>query len=99
MSLIITDGNPRGLGYLSVDHRNVDAPIGVPRLFEADTYTCKHCQGIVVMNPARTRERYKCRGCNHHICDDCAVKRVGGEACKTFEQFVDEYLNTLAKGA
>lgn len=94
MPLIITDPDLRGLGYLEVDQRNVPAelPPGVPRHLEADTYTCSHCQFVVVLNPQRTRERYKCRGCNHHICDNCAAKRVEGEPCKTFQQVVDEYL-------
>lgn len=82
---------PTGLGYLLLDNRAAPVP-GVPRLFEADTYTCTHCQRVVVMNPERKRERYKCRGCNHHICDGCGVARAAGGACKTFSQFVDEVL-------
>ncbi len=90
MTLIIT--NPVGLGYLEVDQRNVDAPLppGTPRHFEADTYTCSHCQAIVVMHPLRTRERYRCPGCSHPICDGCEAKRFAGEACKTYAQFVEE---------
>lgn len=95
MTLLVTDGLPRGLGYLEVDQRNVDAalPPGVQRYFEADTYTCTHCQVVVVMNPARKRERYKCSGCNHHICDPCAADRYSGKSCRTFTQLVDEALN------
>jgi hypothetical protein len=94
MTIILSDAVPRGLGYLEVDQRPVEAPlpIGTPRHFEADTYTCSHCQVVVILNPARTRERYKCRGCNHHICDNCAAKRFAGEPCKTFGQTVDEVL-------
>jgi hypothetical protein len=94
MSLIITDGLPRGLGYVEIDQRGVNAalPVGTPRHFEADTYTCTHCQTVVVLNPLRVRERYKCNGCNHHICDPCAAERVAGKGCKTFEQVVDEVM-------
>lgn len=98
--LLITDGLPRGLGYVEVDHRQVHGalPPGISnRHFEADTYTCTHCQTVVVMNPDRVRERYKCRGCNHHICDPCAAARVGGAACKTFAQIVDEVLEQTAR--
>ena len=95
--LVITDGLPRGLGYYEVDHRA--APVaGVPRHFEADTYTCTHCQVVVVMNPERKRERYKCRGCNHHICDDCAALRVAGAPCFTFMQRVDQVLEQVERG-
>lgn len=90
--LLITDGMPRGLGYLEIDQRNVHAPLppGTQRYFEADTYTCRHCDRVVVMNPLRVRERYKCNGCSHHICDDCAAKRFAGVPCKTMAQIVDE---------
>ena len=91
MTAIIT-GGPRGLGYVVIDHRAVDAPLpeGVPRYFEGDTYTCSHCQRVVVMNPRRTRERYRCGGCNHHICDDCEAQRFAGAPCRTFAQLADE---------
>lgn len=90
--LVITDGLPRGLGELSIDGRASGA-----RLFEAATYTCTHCSAVVVMNPERKRERYKCRGCNHHICDNCAAEREAGAACKTVQQKFDEYLQQLEK--
>jgi len=95
MTLLITDGNPRGLGYLEIRH--ADPVSGAPTVFEADTYTCSHCNAVVVLNPARTRERYKCRGCNHHICDSCAAERVAGAACKTMAQKFDEHLDDVAR--
>lgn len=91
MSLIIT--NPTGLGYYQVDNRA--AGFGH---FEADTYTCTHCQTVVVMNPERKRERYKCRGCNHHICDPCAVLKTAGLPCKTLAQVADEVLEAASRG-
>lgn len=88
--LIKTNGLPTNLGYLELDHRaSPEAPFGLPRHFEADTYTCTHCNAVVIMNPARVRERYKCRGCNHHICDPCAALKTG---CKTMRQRIDEYM-------
>ena len=85
---------PTGLGYLDLDNRNA----GQGR-FEADTYTCTHCQRIVVMNPERKRERYKCRGCTHHICDPCAVARTAGAPCRTFAQIADEVLLMAEKSS
>ena len=92
--IILTDSQPRGLGYFEIDHRAVCAPqqdiFGLPKHFEADTYTCSHCNGVVVMNPLRKRERYKCNGCFHHVCDDCAAKLAAGAPCKTMNQVADE---------
>lgn len=97
--LLITDGFPRNLGYLEIDQRNVEAPLppGTPRHFEADTYTCSHCQFVVKKNPDRQRERYKCTGCNHHICDNCEAKRFAGAPCVTFAQRVEEYMEQIIK--
>lgn len=94
MTLLITDGLPRGLGYLEVDNRASGG-----RHLEADTYTCTHCQRVVVMNPLRKRERYKCGGCNHHICDDCAALRATGAPCRTWAQKIDEVASQQAKGS
>ncbi len=92
--LLITDGLPRGLGYLEIDQRAVPAelPAGVPRHFEADTYTCSHCEFVVVMHPMRVRERYKCKSCNHHICDGCAAKAFAGEPCLTYARKIEELM-------
>lgn len=93
-----TDGLPSGLGYLELDHRaSPEAPFGLPRHFEADTYTCTHCHRVVILNPNRVRERYKCRGCNHHICDDCAALRANGGLCVTMDQKIDQYMNEVSK--
>lgn len=93
MTIILTDAEPHGLGYLEIDQRAVDVlPPGTIRHFEADTYTCSHCQAVVILNPNRKRERYKCPGCQHHICDNCSAKRFAGEPCKTFWQKADEIL-------
>jgi hypothetical protein len=69
-------------------------------LSEYATYTCKHCCAVVVKNPARVRPRYHCKGCDHLICDACAVLRTNGEPCRTIDQIIDEtqesaYRNSL----
>lgn len=91
-------------GYLLLDHRNspgvpdeivrgLGLPVGAGRnVFESATFTCKHCQAVVILNPNRTRERAYCRGCDHLICDGCAAEKHRTGLCRTFEQKVDEFL-------
>jgi hypothetical protein len=98
-------------GYLMVDNRAAympvpeemlgasNMPIGAGKgLFEAPTYTCSHCQYVVVMNPQRTREREYCRGCDSYICDGCGLLKKQGTPCKTFAQIIDEHLNAAVRG-
>lgn len=99
---LITDGLPRGHGYIEIDHRNApipdsDLPPGVRRYFEADTYTCSHCDAVVFLDLARTRERYKCKKCGKHICDPCAADMAVGVQCKTMQQQVEEYFAQLKR--
>jgi hypothetical protein len=100
MTVIKTDAfGPRGLGYLEIDHRGAEElPPGTKRYFEADTYTCTHCERIVVMNPERKRERYKCSKCNHHICDDCAAAMYAGAECVPVKALADRIQEQAEKG-
>jgi len=43
------------------------------KTFEADTYGCPHCGGVVIKNPLRQRPREICFKCNTFICDTCAA--------------------------
>lgn len=94
MPTVYLTNEPVGLGYFEIDHRATidELPPGTVRHFEADTYTCSHCEAVVLCNPERGRDRYKCTGCNHHICDDCAAKVAAGAACYTYRQYVAEAL-------
>jgi len=96
--LIVTQ--PTNLGYLMIDNRaGGELPPGISSpFFEAATYTCTHCQSVVVMNPERKRERYKCTGCSHLLCDNCGAKRAAGAPCKTWAQLIDEVANLEARG-
>lgn len=97
-------------GYFMMDHRGTEGvpdtlavaaglPAGAGKgLFEAPTYTCSHCQAVVIMNPDRKRERYHCRGCDHLICDNCAAARAAGAKCRTFKQIVDEAVEAAERG-
>lgn len=86
--LIITQ--PVGLGYLEIDNRNSGG-----KHLEADTYTCSHCNAVVVLNRDRTRERYRCAGCSHHICDGCAAEKVRTGVCLTMAQRYQDWLESL----
>lgn len=65
-------------------------PVGEGRKFESATLTCHHCQGLVILNPARTRERNYCPGCDHYICDVCEQRRARTLECVPFRQVLDE---------
>jgi hypothetical protein len=74
-------------GYLRVDHSaSPGLPAAFARrhgyhpdqvaegaVYEADTYGCPHCGGVVIKNPLRTRPRELCMKCNTFICDTCAA--------------------------
>ncbi len=97
-------------GYLMIDHRATYMPVpedvlrqcNLPPqagkgLFETRTYTCSHCEYIVIMNPERTRERAYCRGCDSYICDACGAKRALDFTCKTYKQIADELMQKAQK--
>jgi hypothetical protein len=89
-----------GMGYLEIDQRASGVPVvgNASAHAEFDTYTCTHCNAVVVMNPQRRRERYKCMGCNHHICDGCAAEKAAGAECITMQQRYEESLKSFLKG-
>jgi hypothetical protein len=51
-------------GYLMNDNRASGG-----RLVEMKTFTCAHCNAVVVMHPERTRPREYCRKCDAIVCD------------------------------
>lgn len=93
-------------GYLLIDHRYSPGlgPHGTQRgadtVIEAPTYTCSHCQRVVILNPSRTRERAYCPKCSHLICDECEAARIAaGWACRSFNEIADEIMEaSVAKG-
>ncbi len=96
-------------GYFMTDHRdspglteeavhNVGLPPGAGRgLFEAPSFTCKHCCTVVVLNPLRRRERAYCSHCDAYICDRCGAIMAATGVCKPFRQIVDEIQNAASK--
>jgi hypothetical protein len=96
-------------GYLLLDNRNTPGvpddllpgmPAGAGRgLFEAPTYTCSHCQTVVILNPLRNRDRPYCASCDHYICDRCkCIQVASGGTCKSFKQVIDEVQEAADKG-
>ena len=92
-------------GYLIVDHsaspglpewfarRNGYDPdlTREGKVFEADTYGCPHCGGVVIKNPLRTRPRELCLKCNTFICDTCAAVMCAPDYVhKIFIQLIEE---------
>jgi hypothetical protein len=80
-------------GWLFVDDR-----LSGGLLTENPTYTCSHCNCVVVMNPLRNRERAFCRGCNSPICDACGVIKARTLQCVTFNQKADIALTAAEAG-
>ncbi len=89
-------------GYLIIDHSNspgipdsmapqIAALGGVPvpgnTVVELDTWTCKHCQAVVLKNPDRTRPREVCRKCMAVVCDKCVLW------CEPFSKLTDALLD------
>lgn len=58
-------------------------------MYEAATITCRHCQTVLLRNPMRTRERAYCTGCDHYICDQCAVVRKVTMECQDIQKVFD----------
>jgi len=50
---------------------------------EVATYTCAHCNAIVLMRPDRTRDRSVCRKCMRVVCDQHSLW------CEPFARLAD----------
>ena len=68
-------------------------------LFECATYTCSHCQAIVMVDPLRTRPRAFCIKCNHRLCDRCGAVLAQTQICKTVNQAIEEMQERAARVA
>lgn len=96
-------------GYLMIDHRaspgltpELERACGLPPgagqgMFEASTYSCSHCQAIVILNPARTRERAYCSKCDRYLCDGCGALYGVSRECRNIFKLFDELQNAAVK--
>lgn len=97
-------------GYLLLDHRespgvpdSMAIQSGLPAgagygKFEAPTYTCQHCDWVVVLNPKRNREKAWCKYCDHYICDACGVELQHTGECRNRARRIAEYLAAVERG-
>lgn len=82
-------------GYLLIDDRASGG-----HMVEAGTYTCNHCQHIIVevqQGLTRTTPREFCRGCGMYICQSCAATRAKTGECVPFAKIVDQVLSAAEK--
>ena|SRR6267378_3453307 len=87
-----------GLTESQVASISPDLPLTAGRgCFEAPTYTCSHCQTVVILNPLRTRERGYCTKCDHYVCDTCNLVRLQTGICKTFNEIIEEVQESFAQ--
>jgi hypothetical protein len=95
-------------GYMLIDHRNSPGvadevmtqgliPGAGRGIFESPTFTCSHCEAVVIMNPNRSRARGYCRKCDHYVCDACEAERVRTGICYPFKSMVLDLLNEADK--
>lgn len=97
-------------GYYMTDNRQTPAiadsvvlkhglPAGAGRgLFESSTFTCHHCQKVVVNDPKRTRPRSWCKKCDHYICDGCGAQLFMTGVCRPFKKVIEEAYEAAIKG-
>lgn len=62
------------------------AVAGPGQTVEMDSWTCNHCNAVVLKNPARQRPREVCRQCMRVVCDRC----VG--VCQPFDMIAERVL-------
>jgi hypothetical protein len=101
----------RRAGYVIIDHKNspgLSAEVairngldpkycGAGKTYEADTQTCAHCKGVVLINKLRTRPRGHCIKCDRYICDAChALSTLPNYIHTPFEKIIDNALAGLA---
>ena len=58
---------------------------------ETDTFTCKHCNGIVVVptGAAPATVGAFCCSCGGHVCHPCEAKMNATLECAPFERWLD----------
>lgn len=96
-------------GYFLMDHRSgpglpdsVVVSQGLPEgaghgKFESATFTCPHCEVVVVKNPDRSRERAWCRHCDHYLCDGCGTELQRTGVCYPYKDMIYDLMNARAR--
>jgi hypothetical protein len=66
--------------------------------FESATFTCSHCERVVIMNPDRSRARGYCPRCDHYVCDACEnIRAASGGECYPYKAKMYDLMNEAAK--
>lgn len=86
----VDDATMVALGYVPGSGRGV---------YESATYTCSHCNCVVVIEPKRTRERGYCRKCDQRICDPCNALKAMNFECLPMKKLADDVQEAAAVGA
>jgi len=95
----MTDHRHAGAGVSDELVHKAGLPTGAGRgLFETSTFTCYHCQRVVINDPKRTRPRSWCKKCDHHICDGCGADYFLTGICRPFKKVVEEAQEAALKG-
>lgn len=70
--LIIDHSDSPGIPESMAAQVEAQGGIAVPgdTTVEVDTWTCAHCNAVVLKNPDRTRPREVCRKCMKVVCDN-----------------------------
>lgn len=96
-------------GYFLVDHSQSPGiseelalaqglpPSAAHGVFEAPTYTCGHCNAVVVMHPDRQRARAVCLSCLQRICDACEAIRQRTLTCHSMARVIEDVIETHLK--
>jgi hypothetical protein len=51
----------------------------------------------VVLEPRRTRERARCRQCNHYLCDRCGAAAAQNAECTPLNKLIDTLYEAALK--
>lgn len=88
--LLIDNTNSPGVPIEMIRATGLDIPYVAPgQRFEAAVIMCTHCNGSVIKNPDRTRDRAICMKCHAYMCDACAALGV----CRPFAAFLQGEIN------
>lgn len=61
-------------------------------VFQMDTFTCKHCNGVTHIKPFEKAEDVGgfCKVCSGIICKDCYNKVMKGGGCTPWEKKIEQ---------
>lgn len=96
---LIDHRNSPGISAEFVKKNNIGGPIvGAGQTYESAILTCHGCQGDIIINPKRTRDRAYCMTHDAYLCDHCDARRAAaGGTCIPLRQVMEQLYNKLMK--